>query len=88
MNSLSKSKKDAESSEKPKTPKTGTIEGEHWVWPDGRKTPLKFIGIAIRKKKPLPLGFYDAAEKLNRGYTNIMATVAKHHKLPANVEMP
>lgn len=41
----------------------GHFEGVHWVWPNGQKTHVRFIDIAIRKKKPLPKGFYEEAEK-------------------------
>ena len=66
----------------------GHLDGNNWVWPDGRKTHLRFIGIAVRKYKPLPLGFYDAVAKSDRKNLKQLVNKAKHLKLLDNVEEP
>ncbi len=71
----------------PKVP-VGTLEGEYWIWPDGRKTHLRFIGIAVSKMRPLPKGFYAAAKKANRINLNLLVTKAQSLKLKDTVTEP
>ena len=66
----------------------GHFEGVNWVWPNGQKTHVRFIDIAIRKMKPLPRGFYIEAEK-ETYLTNVkhMLRKAKQLKLPDSVDI-
>lgn len=66
----------------------GHFEGVNWVWPNGQKTHVRFIDIAIRKMKPLPRGFYEEAEK-ETYLTNMknMLRKAKQLKLPDSVDI-
>ena len=66
----------------------GHFEGVNWVWPNGQKTHVRFIDIAIRKMKPLPRGFYEEAEK-ETYLTNVkhMLRKAKQLKLPDSVDI-
>lgn len=66
----------------------GHFEGVNWVWPNGQKTHVRFIDIAIRKMKPLPRGFYEEAEK-ETYLTNMKAMLrkAKQLKLPDSVDI-
>ncbi len=66
----------------------GTLEGEYWIWPAGRKTHLRFIGIAVSKMRPLPKGFYAAAKKANRINLNLLVTKAQSLKLKDTVTEP
>lgn len=66
----------------------GKIVDGYWVWPDGRKTHLRFIGEAIRKIRPLPFGFYKEAERVNMNNLNIMVHAAKQLKLKDTVMEP
>jgi len=68
--------------------KIGKLEGESWVWPDGRKTHLRFITIAVQKYRPLPKGFYAAAKKANRTNLNSLVRKAKSLKLKCTVTEP
>lgn len=68
--------------------KSGKLKGEYWVWPDGRKTHLRFIGIAVSKMRHLPKGFYKEAEKADRPNLNLLVKKAKSLKLKDNVEEP
>jgi hypothetical protein len=79
---LAKELKEKTSLPKIKTPKLklekpGKLEGDFWVWPDGGKTNLKFIQIAVHKMKPLPLGFYAAVEKSDRRNLKYLVERAK-----------
>lgn len=53
------------------------IEGEYVIWPSGIRTPLSFIKQGIMKKRPIPLGFYDEAERLNLPNLNLLRDKAK-----------
>ena len=66
----------------------GHFEGVNWVWPNGQKTHVRFIDIAIRKMKPLPRGFYIEAEK-ETYLTNMKAMLRKaiQLKLPDSVDI-
>lgn len=66
----------------------GHFEGTYWVWPNGQKTHVRFIDIAIRKMKPLPRGFYEEAEK-ETYLTNMknMLRKAKQLKLPDSIDI-
>ena len=66
----------------------GHFEGINWVWPNGQKTHVRFIDIAIRKMKPLPRGFYIEAEK-EKYLTNVknMLRKAKQLKLPDSIDI-
>ena len=66
----------------------GHFEGINWVWPNGKKTHVRFIDLAIRQKRPLPRGFYIEAEK-NNYLTNIGAMLRKamQLKLPDSVDI-
>lgn len=67
---------------------TGKLEGEFWVWPDGRKTHLRFIGIAVSRYKPLPVGFYKEAKKADRINLNLLVAKAEHLGLKCTVTEP
>jgi len=73
--------------QKPKV-KVGTLEGEFWVWPDGRKTAIRFLTRAVQRYRPLPVGFYEAAEKANRPNLNRLVMKAKYLKLECTVKVP
>ncbi len=64
----------------------GHFEGIYWVWPNGQRTHVRFIDLAIRQMRPLPVGFYEEAEK-ETYLTNVknMLRKAKQLKLPATV---
>jgi len=66
----------------------GKIENGFWVWPDGKKTHMRFIAKAVSKYKNLPLGFYKEAKKQNKFNLNLLVAKAKHLKLLDNVEKP
>ncbi len=70
--------------------KSGTLEGEFWVWPDGKKTHMHHIGMAVRQQKGLPQGFYVEAEKVMKDNPNLALLVnkAKHLKLKDNIVEP
>jgi len=74
------------------TPKTdkpvGHLEGNYWIWPDKRKTHIRFIGQAVSKYKNLPLGFYAAVEKSKRKNLKQLVMKAKHLDLKDNIEVP
>ena len=72
---------------KPKA-KSGKIVGVNWVWPDGRKTNLRHIAMAIRRKKNLPKGLYAEAKRVNRNNLNMMVNAAKFLKLKCTVTKP
>jgi len=65
----------------------GHFEGVNWVWPNGKKTHVRFLDLAIRQMRPLPRGFYEEAEK-ETYLTNVknMLRKAKQLKLPADVD--
>ena len=60
----------------------GHIEGQSWVWPDGKKTPMKFIQDAVIRSKPLPKGFYKAAKASSNTSFNHMANIATQRNIP------
>ncbi len=66
----------------------GHFSGAFWVWPNGKKTHVRFIDLAIRQMKPLPRGFYVEAEK-ETYLTNMkhMLRKAKQLKLPDSVDI-
>ena len=66
----------------------GHFEGVNWVWPNGQKTHVRFIDIAIRKMKPLPRGFYEEARK-EKYLTNVkhMLRKAEQLKLPDSIDI-
>ena len=66
--------------------KHGTIDGNQWIWPDGTKTHMRFIQQAVIKSQPLPIGFYEEAEKLNNRFLNHLVAVAKERKLKCTVD--
>lgn len=66
--------------------KTGKIEGNYWVWPDGTKTHLKFISIAVSRYQPLPRGFYEEAKRVDRPNLNLVVAKAQHLKLKCTVD--
>ena len=66
----------------------GTLEGEYWVWPDGKKTHLRFITMAVQKMKSLPVGFFKEAKKANRPNLNQVVRKAKHLNLQCTVTKP
>jgi len=68
--------------------KLGKLKGEYWVWPDGKKTHLRFIGIAVSRYRPLPKGFYEAAKKANRKNLNLLVMKAKSLDLKCTVSEP
>ena len=65
----------------------GHFEGVNWVWPNGQRTHVRFLDLAIRQMRPLPRGFYEEAEK-ETYLTNVknMLRKAKQLKLPADVD--
>lgn len=65
----------------------GHFEGVNWVWRNGTRTHVRFIDLAIRQKRPLPLGFYEEARK-EKYLTNVkhMLRKAEQLKLPADVD--
>ena len=67
---------------------TGKIENGFWIWPDGRKTHLRFIAIAVSKMRPLPVGFFEVAEKVNLRNLNQIVAKAKDLGLECTVEKP
>lgn len=73
---------------KTKTIKTGKLEGNYWVWPDGRKTHLRFISQAVSRMRPLPKGFFDAAKKANLRNLNHLVLKAKSLGLKDTVTEP
>jgi len=74
--------------QKPPKVKVGKLEGEYWVWPDGRKTAIRFLTMAVKKYRPLPIGFYEAAKKANRPNLNRLVMKAKHLGLKCTVKEP
>ena len=54
---------------------TGKISGRYWVWPDGSRTHLRFISMAVTRKQALPVGFYDEAESHHAEDKNLMRMV-------------
>lgn len=61
------------------------IEGEYVIWPTGLRTHLRFIKEAVMKRRPLPVGFYDEAKRLNLPNLNVLAAKAKSLGLKDNV---
>lgn len=68
--------------------KVGKLEGMYWVWPDGFKTHIRFIGIAVRKYQPLPRGFYAAAARTKGRNLKLLVAKAKHLGLKCTVDRP
>lgn len=68
--------------------KVGKLDGPYWVWPDGKRTHLRFITEAVQKKRNLPKGFYAAAKKANRNNLNIVVFTAKKLGLKCTVGKP
>lgn len=66
----------------------GKIENGFWVWPDGKRTHMRFIAKAVSKYKNLPLGFYKEALKQNSHNMNLLVAKAKSLELKDNVEKP
>jgi len=66
----------------------GKIKDGYWVWPDGRKTHMRFVAKAVSKYKNLPLGFYKEALKQKSNNLNLLVAKAKHLGLLDNVETP
>ena len=54
---------------------TGKISGRYWVWPNGTRTHLRFISMAVTRKQALPVGFYDEAESHHAENENLMRMV-------------
>lgn len=67
---------------------TGKLVGQNWIWPDGRKTHIRFIAQAISRYKPLPKGFYAEVKRLNTKNLNFLAMKAKSLGLKDTVLEP
>lgn len=59
------------------------FERPYYIWENGKKTHMRFIQIAIQRKHPLPVGFYDAAKASKDKGIQKMYEVAKIRKIPA-----
>lgn len=57
---------------------TGHIDGQFWIWPDGKRTHIRFLQEAVITKRPLPPGFYKEAKKSKSQAIKHMASVAKN----------
>lgn len=77
---ITKTKKKAIKLE-PEQKAPGHFEGKYWVWADGKRTHVKYIQMAMRSKKPLPPGFYEACEKSKDPALIKMGKIAKHFKI-------
>jgi len=63
------------------------FERPYYIWENGKKTHIRFIQDAIKRSKPLPIGFYEAAKNsTDRGILKLLQ-VATTRKLEATVEM-
>ena len=73
---------------KPKA-KKGKLEGNYWVWPDGRMTHMTFVNLAVRRMRPLPYGFYEEIEKYPKlRNLNFLVKKAKSMGLKCTVKEP
>lgn len=61
--------------------KVGHFAGKFWIWGDEKRTHIKYIQMAIRSKKQLPPGFYEACAKDENASVKHMGKVAKDLKI-------
>lgn len=88
---MAKSKTPAATPPKPKRVqkiKHGKIDGLFWVWPDGKKTHLRFLNDAVTKFFALPVGFYDEVKKSDSVNLKNLVIIAKSRFLKCTVIKP
>lgn len=66
--------------------KVARIEGSYYIWPNGKRTHIRYIYESVAKKRNLPKGFYALAKKLNYPNLNKLVTAAKAQGLKDNVK--
>lgn len=67
--------------------KIGHFAGKFWIWGDKKKTHIKYIQMAIRSKKQLPPGFYEACSKDPNPSVIHMGKVAKDLKIKEMIQI-